>query len=146
MTVRACLPSQKCKALLCDEKSRQRSRYCRRHASCETNEMFGDALRPQIEAIGAKRVPSALDEKEQGWRYELPTLAGKLTMTFYVDSYTLFTRFEDVERGNKLVGGNGHLHDAVNPCSGKWNHHITDGYPVEDAVTYVMNQLRRVLP
>ncbi len=119
-------------------------RYCREHRDSAVADAFGDALRVKIAALPqALPHPSyldadAIDEVAHGWSYALQTRAGQLVVTFHDGDYALFGRFDDEGAGRKLTG-------ESNPFSGKWNHHIDDGHPVESAVLYVMNQLERVL-
>jgi hypothetical protein len=140
----------RCHSLCCDKPVMKKGggRYCRAHRDCAIADAFGEALRVQIAALpNAKPAATYLNvgDVSHGWSFALETRAGRLTVSFHDGDYALFSRFEDPHAGNRLLGGRLLLGDEVNPYSGKWNHHISDGHPVESAVLFIMNQLKRVL-
>lgn len=139
--------TEKCHKLCCHKRRMKKGggRYCVEHKGCALADAFGAALREKLTALpGAEPVASYLDDADDhgahGWRLALPTRAGRLVVSFHDGDYALFTIFDEEKRAVALLGRH-----EVNPHSGKWNHHITDGHPVDTAVLYVMNQLQRVL-
>jgi hypothetical protein len=52
---------------------------------------------------------------------------------------TVFCRFDEPERAIAILG-----RDAVNPYSGKWNHHFGDAFTVDEAVKHFEWQFGRV--
>jgi len=73
--------------------------------------------------------------------YVLDTTCGEL----YIDvadsnvTFTVFTRFRDIDRVQGAVSD-------YNPCSGKWNFHISASVTSEYAVDLVRRALERILP
>lgn len=134
----------KCKALLCDKNTNKG--YCRQHRDNEIGDTFGEKIRPLIAALpGAVFNPSHLDDG-YGWRYTVPTTAGQLTLTFHAGDFSLYGRFENPEQACAIFGGRTSLTGAVNPYSGKWNHHYDNMHPIDDAVKYIVKQITRALP
>jgi hypothetical protein len=82
-------------------------------------------------------------ETDSTYRFSLNTKAGRLTLhpdpNDTMGIGTVFTRFDAPPRAVAILG------QAVNPHSGKWNHHYFDGWTVETALADFEFQLRRVL-
>lgn len=105
---------------------------------------FIKSVREVLSKANAKLVK---EDKEKGFEreeYEIETLAGKLTVNFYLNQlfvFSIFARFEDVEKVNEKMYEL-ELTDRVNKFSGKWNFHY--GYAI-DCLDFFESELNRIL-
>ena len=101
---------------------------------------FVDKLCKALIEVGAKKVKDTIDKFRT---FELDTIVGKLTINVDTDSkycYTMFTRFDDVDKAKEVF--------SCNPHSGKYNTHVgkTAGLTPEKAVEICMITIGYTLP
>lgn len=92
------------------------------------SKIFVDNLCKELTRIGAKKVNDAISVFRT---FEIDTMVGKLEINVDTDNlhcYTMFTRFEDVNKAKEKF--------SCNPFSGKYNTHIgnTEGLTPDKAV------------
>jgi hypothetical protein len=60
----------------------------------------------------------AVRQEGQAYRWTLNTPVGLMSLSMHSEDFSIFTRFDDVEKAKKHLPGLG-----LNPFSGKWNWH-----------------------
>jgi hypothetical protein len=75
-------------------------------------------------------------------KFSLETICGELHLIVY-DGW-IACRFQDIDRAKHELPTD--LHAALNPYSGKWNHHYLDGWNLRDAVQDFHDMISRILP
>jgi hypothetical protein len=100
--------------------------------SKKNQNIFIEKMKDELLKIGAIACIS------DSMQFDLKTKYGVLLIRIDTDNsilYTVYGRFIEVEKAPV------HLFDNINSYSGKWNHHLTENYPV-NAVNEIINNYK----